>query len=82
MSKAKKLVENIFENSKYSHLYKKDSNINTKTQNFHSNSKKLSKWNVVSECFVSKIMKSLNEHTYNPNLYGLMDTEKDKKIDK
>jgi hypothetical protein len=79
MSKAKKLVQNIFENSKYSKLYKKESSTgNNIKENFHSSSKKLGKWDDVSKCFVNKIMKSLNEHTYNPNLYGLMDINKDK----
>jgi hypothetical protein len=79
MSKAKKLVEKIFEKSQYSHLYKKEADVaNNITESFHSSSKKLGKWDEVSKCFVGKIMKSLNEHTYNPNLYGLMDINKDK----
>lgn len=79
MKKAKKLVEKIFENSGYSHLYKKDNATGQPiTESFNSSSKKLGKWDDVSKCFVTKIMKSLNEHTYNPNLYGLMDINKDK----
>jgi len=79
MKKAKKLVEKIFENSGYSHLYKKDNATSQPiTENFNSSSKKLGKWDDVSKSFVTKIMKSLNEHTYNPNLYGLMDINKDK----
>ena len=79
MKKAKKLVEKIFENSGYSHLYKKDTPSSQPiTESFNSSSKKLGKWDDVSKCFVTKIMKSLNEHTYNPNLYGLMDINKDK----
>ena len=79
MKKAKKLVEKIFENSGYSHFYKKDNATSQPiTENFNFSSKKLGKWDDVSKCFVTKIMKSLNEHTYNPNLYGLMDINKDK----
>jgi len=79
MSKAKKLVEKIFEKSQYSHLYKKEPiSKNNIKENLHSSRKKLGKWDEVSKCFVDKIMKSLNEHTYNPNLYGLMDINKDK----
>jgi hypothetical protein len=79
MKKAKKLVEKIFENSGYSHLYKKETTTSQHiTENFSSSSKKLGKWDDVSKSFVTKIMKSLNEHTYNPNIYGLMDINKDK----
>jgi hypothetical protein len=30
------------------------------------------------DCFVQDTLKTLNEHTYNPNLYGLMDKKNDK----
>jgi hypothetical protein len=39
---------------------------------------KTHKWKDISESLVSNILKSLDKHTYNSNLYGHMDINKEK----
>ena len=43
-----------------------------------SSKSKSGKWENISESFANNIIKKLNNHTYNPNLYGLMDITKEK----
>jgi hypothetical protein len=58
---------------------KKELNIKKLLQYDPKSSKsKSGKWENISESFVTNIIKKIDTHTYNPNLYGLMDITKEK----